>query len=361
MEQVKNIESLSLAFTAGVVAGTVFFAGHGSWIPALLLPLAALPVFFRERLLRMREERSIGLILLSFVLLGIFCACNAALPAPSFHGVLQSWADAAVQHLRARISALPFDPAGQTAPLLNALLTGDRSGLPRETVGLFRASGASHLLALSGLHMGILYVLFDWLCKPLGHSRAAQVARCAVLISGAGFFTLMAGAGPSLVRAFLFISINELLRVLHRPRKPLRVYCVALLIQLVLNPTVISSVGFQLSYLAMAGIFLLFPVLESWYPQGPAWDPMHRLWSLAALSISCQAFTAPLSWLRFHSFPQYFILTNLLALPLTSALMGGALLTLALDGVGISWQPLITATDGLSRLLLWVLEIISSM
>ena len=111
----------------------------------------------------------------------------------------------------------------------------------------------------------------------------------------------------------------------------------------------------------MAGIFLLFPLLEAWYPPSVSWDPMRKIWSMAALSISCQLFTGPLAWLRFHSFPKYFLLTNLLAIPLTTVLMAIAVTTVALGVLG--WCPalLIQATDGLCRLLVWVLEVIASM
>ena len=361
MERVQNIESLSLMFTAGVAAGTLLLPGTGMLLPAVLLPILALPILLRDRLARCREELSIGLILATFLLLGIFCARTAAIPCADLPNALELWADAAVTRLRAHIYALPF-PSEGTAALVSALLTGEKGVLPADTAALFRGSGASHLLALSGLHMGILYVLFNALTKPLGGYRPARIVRAVLLVAGAGFFTLMAGAGPSLVRAFLFISINEILRLFHRPRRGSQVFCVALLIQLVWDPTVISSLGFQLSYLAMAGIFLLYPVLERWYPaDGKRFDPMRKLWSLAALSISCQVFTAPLAWLRFHTFPRFFLVTNLLALPLTSAFMTGALASLALDGIGLTCQPLITATDGLGRLLLWVLEVISSM
>ena len=360
MERVKNIESLSVFFTAGVAAGTVLFSGTGALLPAALLPLLALPVLMRGSLVRWRDEVSIPLVLATFVLLGIFCARNAAVPGAQVHIGLENLAADAVARLRAFIGHLPFRDAG-TAPLLNALLTGDRSGLPAGTVDVFRQSGASHLLALSGLHMGILYLLFDWISRPFGHSPAARGIRFGLLVAAAGFFTLMTGAGPSLVRAFLFIVINETLRLLHRPRKAVRVFCLALLLQLAWDPGVIRSIGFQLSYLAMAGIFLIYPVLEKWYPEGARYNPLRWIWKTAALSISCQLFTAPLAWLRFHSFPRYFLLTNLLALPLTSALMTVAVATIGLSALGCCPALLITATDGLGRLLLWVLEVICAM
>ena len=171
----------------------------------------------------------------------------------------------------------------------------------------------------------------------------------------------MTGASPSLVRAFLFIVVNETSRLFNRPRDGLQVLSAALLVQLVLDPSSISSLGFQLSYLAMAGIFLLYPVLEAWYPKGPRIDPVRRIWQAAALSISCQIFTAPLAWLRFRTFPVYFLLTNLLAMPLTTLLMGSAVTTILLQGLGLCPGFLLQLTDALCSALVWILRIIASM
>lgn len=355
-EGVRNIESLSLFFTAGVAAGTVLTTPSAG----LLLPFLALPYFLQKRMVRWPEKWSAGILLATFLLLGIFCARNAALPVADGESWMEALAAGAALKLKALIGGIPFPSTG-TAPLLKALLTGDRSGLPPETVAVFRQSGASHLLALSGLHMGILYLIFDALTKTLGNSPSARFIRFGLILSAALFFTLMTGAGPSIVRAFLFIVLNETLRLLRRPRKATRVFCVALLIQLALDPAVIRSLGFQLSYLAMAGIFLVYPILEKWYPEGSRFNPLRWLWNSAALAISCQLFTAPLAWIRFHTFPRYFLLTNLLAIPLTTVLMGTAVATVILSAAGLCPALLITATDGLGRLLLWVLEVISSM
>ena len=330
-ESVRSIEAISLCFTAGVVTGTVLFPGTGILLPALLLPVLALPCLFRSRLLGAPEPVSAAIILLTFLLAGIFAARCAALPAASTIGPIERLADGAAQSLRSVIGSLPF-PSVETAPLLSAFLTGDRSGLTPQLTALFRDSGASHLLALSGLHMGILYLVFDALTKPLGHTPEARRLRFVLLTAGTGFFTLMTGAGPSVVRAFLFITI--------------------------MDPAVIGSLGFQLSYLAMAGIFLVYPILERWYPEGSRYNPLRWLWNTAALSISCQLTTAPLVWMRFHTFPRLFLLTNLLVLPLMSALMITAVLTVGLAAIGLPWQPLITTTDGLCRLLRSILEII---
>ena len=296
----------------------------------------------------------------AFLLLGAFCTFVDAFPGADTATFLERRASAWAERLRAFIDGIPFPSAG-TAPLLKALLTGDRSGLSPETVRVFRESGGAHLLALSGLHIGILYLLLTRLLWPLGNSPRARRIRYTLIVLAAGLFTLMSGASPSIVRAFLFIFLNETARIACRPRDPLRILSTALLIQLVLTPSAITSTGFQLSYLAMAGIFLLFPILDGWYPKGPRFDPVRKVWEAAALSISCQLFTGPLAWFRFHTFPAYFLLTNIFALPLTTLLMGSAVTTLALQGIHCCPGFLVHVTDWLCQALVRILQVISSM
>ena len=356
MAERAGIEALAVHFTAGVAAG------------ALLLRLPADPVLLSSGLLIvltslvaivLKTERG-GLLFPAFLLLGAFCAFADSFPGVDTTTFLERWTSAWAERLRAFIDGIPF-PSEGTAPLLKALLTGDRSDLSRDTVRVFRESGGAHLLALSGLHIGILYLLLSRLLWPLGNSPRACRFRYGLIILAAGLFTLMTGASPSIVRAFLFIFLNETARIACRPRDPLRILSTALLIQLVLTPSAITSLGFQLSYLAMAGIFLLFPVLDGWYPKGQRFDPVRKVWEAAALSISCQVFTGPLAWFRFHTFPTYFLLTNLFALPMTTLLMGSAVTTLALRAIHCCPGFLIRATDWLCQALVWILQVISSM
>ena len=292
----------------------------------------------------------------------------------------------------------------ESAALLKALLTGQRNGLARATVGAFRSSGAAHILALSGLHLGVVYGVLTRLLAVLGRSRPAMLIRSLTAVAACGFYCMMCGAGPSLVRAFLFICINEFAR--HSPgrhRDPIRVLCAALMIQLVVSPGVIASLGFQLSYLSIAGLFIIFPRLDAWYP---TWlfdgsrpdcdcgrvdgdgsmpdddcsmaqesesrkrlsgsilgkiDIMRRIWSSVALSISCQLFTAPVVWFHFHTFPKYFLITNLIALPLTEVLIVTAVLTLCLSAFGADVHILTSIVDFLSGALISALQTISEL
>lgn len=302
-----------------------------------------------------------------FFFCGIFCsATHAACPVPLPHGPFFRAAEKTAGAFLSLIGSVPFN-SPVTAPLLKALLCADRSGLSLSVKTTFRSSGASHLLALSGLHLGVIYSIVSRAASILGNTPAARTCRALLIIICACFYTLMTGASPSIVRALIFISISEL-RSLNagRGRKPLRVLAAALTIQLALNPGVISSLGFQLSYLAMCGICILMPWINGLWPQEEnpertKYDIMRKIWNNVAMSLSCQVFTAPLVWLKFHTFPHYFLLTNLLAMPLTTALIALAVLTLALSALGICPEIAVRLTDRTAGLLLRTLEIIASM
>ena len=372
MVEAKDMRVAGIPFTAGVAAGAILVPTCGPVFPLLLAScLAFILLLFSVapiRLFGCKDSKTFAVpwAMVSFSLAGVFCyLCNklsagVTLPPSSLEVLSLRWCDS----LKGCIDSIPY-PSEDTGALIKALITGDRSGLEKETIETFRASGASHILALSGLHLGIIYLILMKITVPLGNSPSARAARYSFIVTASGFYTLMTGAGPSIARAFLFILIGETAKLLGRSREPWRVLLSALVIQLAIKPDVISSTGFQLSYLAMLGICTMFPVLERFYPKGEGlWgriDPVRKVWSAATISLSCQVFTAPLVWIRFHSFPQYFLLTNLLALPLTSAIMVISVTTIALSFLGICPGFLVSLDDMAVGALKFCLEIISSL
>lgn len=398
MTETADIKPLALAFTFGAASGLLLsrISVHAAYISSATSLLVALTLTVITSADRRQAE-----ILLLFLTAGVFCAATSTLTSlgavagkPLFAGLAADF--------RSMISSIPFPHEG-TAPLVNALLTGDRSSLDGSVMNSFRDSGASHILALSGLHLGIIYGILLKVTSIFGKHPTVKTIRSLIIISLCGIYTLATGASPSLVRAFLFILINETARLTHRSNNPLRVYCAALFIQTAIDPQVISSTGFQLSYLAMAGIFLLYPALKKWYPQKEAAGDMliekgtgptesdglegvtidkgccrarrcwtswmktivsaapRKIWDAAALTISCQVFTGPLAWWKFGTFPKYFLLTNLLSLPLTSAVMLLSVSTSVLFAIGICPDFLISLTDSSASLLLFIMKVISSM
>ena len=398
MTETADIKPLALAFTFGAASG--LFLSHISMHAAYISSATSLLVALTLTVITSADRRQAEILLL-FLTAGFFCAATSTLTSlgavagkPLFAGLAADF--------RSMISSIPFPHEG-TAPLVNALLTGDRSSLDSSVMNSFRDSGASHILALSGLHLGIIYGILLKVTSIFGKHPTIKAVRSLIIISLCGIYTLATGASPSLVRAFLFILVNETARLTHRSNNPLRVYCAALFIQTAINPQMISSTGFQLSYLAMAGIFLLYPALKKWYPQEEAAGDMliekgagltesdglegvmidkgccrasrcwtswmktivsaapRKIWDAATLTISCQVFTGPLAWWKFGTFPKYFLLTNLLSLPLTSAVMLLSVSTSVLFAIGICPDFLITLTDSSASLLLFIMKVISSM
>lgn len=372
MAEARDIGGISVPFAAGVAAGAAVFPGIlgiSPFLPSLLAlsiivsTVIAFRSFDGSTPPFARRLTFAGL----FLAAGFFCALNTRLASgiPDAAGPVSRLASECARKMRACIDTIPY-PDDETGALVKALITGDRSGLDRHVQDIFRASGASHILALSGLHLGIIYLILIRLCTPLGNSPAARKAKFVLIVSLSGFYCLMTGAPPSIVRAFLFITINETAKLSGRKKEPARILLASLTIQLALKPEVISSVGFQLSYLAMAGLTILYPRLERLYPEPERkeWknvDPVRKVWKLAVMSISCQIFTAPLAWYRFHSFPEYFLLTNLIALPLTSAIVVLSVTTIALSAMGCCPVFLVAISDYAVKLLVSCLETISSM
>lgn len=333
-----SIREASLPFIIGIIAGCVlgkYALEHNDWgyFQVATFISIALTAIFAIRLLLSRNikpKHTIGLVtswekfliffIMMFFSLGFFCGSSASLEPGdifarkySFEKVLLNYANIA----RTKIDEIGFN-SENTAPLLKALLTGDKSFLNKETISAFRESGASHILALSGLHLGIIYIILSKLTIILGRFRWSKIIRCLLIVTFSGCYVIATGASPSIVRAFLFIFFIETMKLTHRKIEPLNLLCAAIVIQLAFKPMVVKSLGFQLSYLAIAGIHTIFPTMRSWYPEGGL---LKKIWDASALSISCQTFTAPLIWYKFHTFPKYFILTNLIALPLVSITM----------------------------------------
>ena len=263
------------------------------------------------------------------------------------------------------IDRLPFQD-GRCNAIAKALITGERGDIPKTVISAFRDSGASHILALSGLHLGIIYGIINRLASIFGNHHRIWIPRSVVIILLCGFYTLATGAGASIVRAFLFILLAESARLTHRHGSTGQLLSAALIIQLTLSPQSVRSAGFQLSYAAMAGIAFILPHLQSIWPGNifddrPLTKGVRRIWDICAMSISCQITTAPLAWFHFGTFPKYFLLTNLLALPLTGLIIPSLLVAVFLETLGICPEFVITVCEALITALTSALEVIGTM
>ena len=222
-----------------------------------------------------------------------------------------------------------------------AISLGDRSQLQRETRDLYAAAGASHLLALSGLHLGIIVGLFvTLLTTRLVYSRW-RWPLAMLVVAFIWSYAFVAGLPASLVRASLMTSLLVLLSCVHRRRQGVNVLLATVLFMLLMRPVYLFDVGAQLSCLAVAGIMLFYQPFMKWAYRHWRFvlfrlDHYHLLWplKLLAVSVCAQLLTWPLVFLYFHQYPLYGALFSIILVPLTTLLVYGALAVML---VGLVW------------------------
>lgn len=252
-----------------------------------------------------------------------------------------------------------YGEPGRETSVIAALSLGEKSGLTREVRDLYAQTGVSHVLALSGLHLGILYFFLSFLLTGFGRVGSGVWWRESIILLFVWSYVWLAGAPVSLVRAAIMYSLLSFGRIRWSPLPSLNNLAVAAFLILLWNPSALFDVGFQLSFSAVAAILLGMPLL------GRIASFRHRIvryvWSVFGVSCCAQLGTAPLVAFYFHQFPVWFFLTNLLAVPLVSLLVVGLFLFLFGIVLGISaefLQPLSSVLWALAALLNRILEAI---
>lgn len=366
----REIAGFVLPFVAGAAIASSFTdisAGSFPYISTVSAVMTALslPVLLHPAHKRLRSGSLWVLIATVALSCGMICHTTdtwSSISDPDIPGITGRMAETMGLNLKNAIYALPYKN-DQTNAIVSALIIGDRTHLSADTIEAFRISGASHILALSGMHLGIIYGVLKLILTCLGNSYAPKAVKSIITIFFCGFYTLATGAGPSIVRAFLFILIGECAALVGRPRNLTDVLLSSLLIQIIISPGSVRNIGFQLSYAAIAGIAFIYPHLKRMWPENEG-SPVTRIlrwvWNSAAISIACQITTGPLAYIYFGSFPKYFILTNLLALPLTTLIIPVCLLTLLLESCGICPEILLYASEWLITTLTESLRTIAS-
>ena len=218
--------------------------------------------------------------------------------------------------LQSRLSGMGLEE--NTYGQIVALTLGNRQFLSPEIKQLYREAGASHLLALSGMHLGILYGVFKLILRNMTYTRWKWFAFSAIMFI-LWSYALMTGCPKSLIRAALMTSVALLLQICGERRDSIDILNVSAAIVLLADPASIVDIGFQLSCAAMLGIIILgIPFSEKW--QNLPLIPRAILSSFA-ISISAQLATTPLTLLYFNSITTYGALTSLAAIPLTTLII----------------------------------------
>lgn len=215
--------------------------------------------------------------------------------------------------------AMPSEEMAGTRAVVKALAYGYQDEIPSETEETFRQSGAIHLLALSGMHLGLLYGVLTHLLGFAGNSPAVRRARSVLIILVLWAFTIFTGCGVSILRAAVMFSIYEAGALIGRARSGVDSMALSAIIITVADPDAPSGLSFQLSYAAMTAIFLIYPHLKALVPaRGKA---VGSIVDVCAMTVACQITTAPIIYLHFGTFAFFSLLANLLCTPLVSIAM----------------------------------------
>ena len=216
--------------------------------------------------------------------------------------------------------------------VLAAMTLGDKSAMTKELREVYSVSGASHVLALSGLHLGIIYILLSMLVVSRRFRAVSQV----FIVLSIWAFALLVGLPASVVRSALMISTYALLSLAGRGRMSVNALSLAAFCILIVSPDSLFDVGFQLSFLAMLAILLLQPRLEKLIRREFLFEhPVVRwLWGLTTVSVAAQVGVAPLIAYYFGRFSTWFLLTNFIAIPAATLILYLALVALLLPVAG---------------------------
>ena len=220
--------------------------------------------------------------------------------------------------------------------VIQALLLGQRSDISEETYTKYQKAGAVHILAVSGLHIGILLLLIQFLLSPLKsipHGRTVILMLSVLFLWG---FAFLAGLSASIIRATTMFTFVAYALYLNRPSNSFNILALSVLfILLFINPNLLFQVGFQMSYAAVFAILWIFPLLKKlWFPKNKI---VRYFWQLLCVSIAAQLGVLPISLYYFHQFPGLFFISNLIIVPALGIILGIGILVIFLSL--INWLP----------------------
>jgi competence protein ComEC len=203
--------------------------------------------------------------------------------------------------------------------IAEALLIGYKNDLDKEMVQAYSNTGVVHIIAISGLHLGLIYMVLFWLLERLPIVKRNRFIKAIILLGCLWIFSLMTGASASVLRSAVMFTCIIFGNMLNRKSSIYNSLAASAFLLLCYNPYFLWDVGFQLSYLAIIGIiWLQKPIqqlvsLNNYLPR--------KIWEMTSITIAAQIITFPICLFYFHQFPTYFLLSNLVAVPLSTIIL----------------------------------------
>lgn len=236
-----------------------------------------------------------------------------------------------IEQLRNKLSSSfeihHFEP--KTKGIIEALLLGQRVDLDKETVADYSNSGVIHILAISGLHISILYFFIVFLLKPLKRFRFGKELQLIIVLILLWLFAFITGLPASVTRAVTLFSFVSIGAYFNRPKATFNAIAVSALLILLVKPNAIFDIGFQLSYAAVISIVLFQPFYKKLYFTK---NKIARYFiDIVLVSLAAQVGVLPLSLYYFNQLPMLFLLANLVIIPIATAVLIGGIIILILN------------------------------
>jgi competence protein ComEC len=201
-----------------------------------------------------------------------------------------------------------------------ALILGQQQDISPEIVKDYQYAGAVHILSVSGLHVAFILMFITFLLKPIPNSRKGSLLKVVIIVLFLWFFGILAGLSPSVVRSVTMFSFVAVGTHLRRTVNIYHTLLVSMFLILLVQPSFLFDVGFQLSYLALFFILWLQPILSGiWLPKNKI---ISYFWDIVTVSFAAQIGAMPLSIYYFHQFPGLFFITNLIIIPMLTLILG---------------------------------------
>lgn len=234
--------------------------------------------------------------------------------------------------------------------IAEALLIGYKEDLDKDLVQAYSNAGVVHIIAISGLHLGLIYWLLAWLFDRMPLVKRKPMVKLFFILAFLWLFSLLTGASPSVLRSAVMFTCMLIGKQFFKQSSVYNTLAASAFLLLCYNPYYCWDVGFQLSYLAIIGIIALQKPIGNLVFSKYAW--VNKVWMMLAVTIAAQVATFPVCLFYFHQFPTLFFITNLIAVPLSTIILFAEMILLA-----ISWiHPLAIITG---KIIAWMIGLMN--
>lgn len=225
----------------------------------------------------------------------------------------------------------------------STLILGYKADLSDDVLQAYSKTGTIHVLSVSGSHVAIIFALLSWMFGFFDRYQHGKLAKGVISVLLIWFYSMLTGFSPAVCRAAVMISLIIIGKVYFRQINTLNILAFSAFLLLIYNPFLLADVGFQLSYLSVAGLIVFQPIVYRQLDISNKY--LDWLWAFFSASIAAQLITFPLSAFYFHQFPVYFLLSNLFILPLSAVIMYAGIAYFV-----VWWIPVLGVVMG------WILE-----